>query len=68
MQMTDDMIIGSLYWCAQGTREPDVNRSLPLHTVTDIYVGKNTPLLMGEGAKDARKLIHLGSAMIWYGA
>jgi hypothetical protein len=45
---------GSLYWCAQGTREVDATRSLPLHAVTDIYVGKDTPLFKGDAARDAR--------------
>ena len=43
---------GTLYWSADGEREKSLERSIPLHRVSDVFMGKQTPELKSETAKD----------------
>ena len=43
---------GTLYWSANGEREKSSERALPLHRVSDVFMGKQTPELKAEQAKD----------------
>jgi len=48
--------LGSLYWCQPGTRVESPNFWLPLHTITDIFIGKHVkhaPIWGSAIAKDA---------------
>lgn len=44
---------GRVYWCNPGQRDEDFQKSMDLRSLTDIYVGKQTPALMGAAAADA---------------
>ena len=43
---------GTLYWSSDGQRERSSERSLPLHRVSDVFMGKQTPELKSEQARD----------------
>ena len=43
---------GTLYWSANGEREKSSERALPLHRVSDVFMGKQTPELKSEQGKD----------------
>ena len=38
----DQTPLGSLYFCEPGSREKDPNTALALHTLTDMYLGKQS--------------------------
>ena len=43
---------GTLYWSADGEREKSLERSIPLHRVSDVFMGKQTAELKSDVAKD----------------
>ena len=43
---------GTLYWNAEGEREKSLERSIPLHRVSDVFMGKQTAELKSDTAKD----------------
>ena len=43
---------GTLYWSANGERDKSSERALPLHRVSDVFMGKQTPELKAEQARD----------------
>jgi hypothetical protein len=49
----DNTKMGSLYWCEPGDLTPSPDHCLPLHTLTDIYVGKQTEALKSALASNA---------------
>jgi hypothetical protein len=44
---------GTFYWCEPGKQVADPKRRLPLHEVTDIFLGKQTPVFQHEVAASA---------------
>lgn len=42
--------LGTLYAAAVGSREKDANKALPLHRITDLFLGKQTAALQGSSA------------------
>jgi len=44
---------GSLFWCRRGKRTKNPARSLPLHQITDLFVGKRTKVFKSTAAVDA---------------
>ena len=43
---------GTLYWSADGQREKSAERSIPLHRVSDVFMGKQTAELKSDVARD----------------
>lgn len=46
---------GTLYWCAPGKRVKDESSSIDLGTITDVYLGKQTPIMKSSFASSAKE-------------
>lgn len=44
---------GSIFWCERGERVESPSNCIPLHTVTDVFIGKQTKIFETEFAKHA---------------
>lgn len=51
LTLSVSVCLGTLFWCGLGQREQNAARSLPLHTLTDIYTGKQTPVFKSAAAQ-----------------
>lgn len=49
----DDTLFGSVYWCDAGQRAQSQQRRLRFHLLSDIYVGKQTPIFSTAEAQGA---------------